>query len=78
MASENLDRANKLYKIGLQAMKVQLDLLGTDFVVLRPKENSKWSQVFGGAYSSDTTLENDYDQFTVRLIINQNEMKFDS
>lgn len=75
MASENLDMANKLYKIGLKATKFQLNMLGTDFVVLKPKNNSKWKNVFGGAYSSDSTLENDYDQSTIRLIINQNEMK---
>ena len=75
MASKMLDKSNNLYKIGLKAMRLQLKLLGTDFVVLRPKENSKWKNVFGGAYSSDNTLENDYDQFTTRLIINQNDMK---
>ena len=74
MASRNLDKANKLYSIGMKNIKLQLKLLGTNFVVLRPKDNSKWKNVFGGSYSSDSTLENDYDQFTVRLIINQNEM----
>lgn len=74
MASKMLDKANKLYSIGMKSIKLQLKLLGTNFVVLRPKDNSKWKNVFGGSYSSDSTLENDYDQFTVRLIINQNEM----
>lgn len=74
MASKNLDKANKLYSIGMKNIKLQLSLLGTNFVVLRPKDNSKWKNVFGGSYSSDSTLENDYDQFTVRLIINQNEL----
>lgn len=74
MASRNLDKANKLYSIGMKNIKLQLNLLGTNFVVLRPKDNSKWKNVFGGSYSSDSTLENDYDQFTVRLIMNQNEM----
>ena len=74
MASRNLDKANKLYSIGMKNIKLQLKLLGTNFVVLRPKDNSKWKNVFGGSYSSDSTLENDYDQFTVRFIINQNEM----
>lgn len=74
MASRNLDKANKLYSIGMKNIKLQLSLLGTNFVVLRPKDNSKWKNVFGGSYSSDSTLENDYDQFTVRLIINQNEL----
>ena len=50
-------------------------ILGTDFVVLRPKDNSKWKNVFGGTYSSDSTLENDYDQFTTKLIVNLSEMK---
>ena len=74
MASRLLDKANKLYSIGMKSIKLQLKLLGTNFVVLRPKDNSKWKNVFGGSYSSDSTLENDYDQFTVRLIINQNEL----
>jgi hypothetical protein len=75
MASKMLDQANKLYKIGLKGIKLQMDMLGTDFVVLRPKDNSKWKNVFGGAYSSDNTLENDYEQFTTKLIVNMNEMK---
>ena len=75
MASKNLDRANKLYSIGMKAIKLQMSMLGTDFVVLRPKDNSKWKNVFGGSYSSDSTLENDYEQFTTRLIINQNDMR---
>ena len=60
MASKNLEKANKLYAIGVKAIKLQMKLLGTDFVVLRPKDNSKWKNVFGGSYSSDSTLENDY------------------
>lgn len=75
MASKLLDQANKLYKIGLKGIKLQMNMLGTDFVVLRPKDNSKWKNVFGGAYSSDNTLENDYDQFTTKLIVNMNDMK---
>lgn len=75
MASENLDKANKFYSIGAKAIKLQMKLLGTDFVVLRPKDNSKWKNVFGGSYSSDSTLENDYDQFTTRLIINMNDIR---
>lgn len=31
--------------------------------------------VFGGTYSSSSTLENDYDQFTTILILNQNELR---
>lgn len=75
MSLKSLDKANKLFKIGLKHFKLQLNLLGTDFVVLRPKDNSKWKNVFGGTYSSDSTLENDYDQFSTRLIINLSEMK---
>lgn len=74
MTSRNLDKANQLYSIGMKNLKFQLKLIGTDFVVLRPKDNSKWKNVFGGSYSSDSTLENDYDQFTTRIIINQNEL----
>jgi len=75
MVSSQLEKANKLYSIGAQAIKIQLALAGTDFVVLRPKDNSKWKNVFGGTYSSDSTLENDYDQFTTKLIVNLSEMK---
>jgi hypothetical protein len=75
MASKLLDQANKLYKIGLKGIKLQMNMLGTDFVVLRPKDNSKWKNVFGGAYSSDNTLENDYEQFTTKMIVNMNDMK---
>lgn len=74
MTSRNLDKANQLYSIGMKNLNFQLKLIGTDFVVLRPKENSKWKNVFGGSYSSDSTLENDYNQFTTRIIINQNEL----
>ena len=75
MASRNLEKANKFYSIGIKAIGLQMKLLGTDFVVLRPKDNSKWKNVFGGSYSSDSTLENDYTQFTTRLIINMNDMR---
>ena len=75
MASRLLERANKVYEIGLKNINLQMKLLGTDFVVLRPKDNSKWKNVFGGSYSSDSTLENDYEQFTTRLIINLNDMR---
>ena len=74
MASTNLDRTNKFYQAGLKNIKAQLALTGTQFVVLRPKENSKWKNVFGGTYSSDSTLENDYDQFTTTLLVNLNDM----
>lgn len=75
MASRSVERSNKFYKAALKTIKAQLAMLGTKFIVLRPKENSKWKNVFGGSYSSDSTLENDYDEFTTTLIINQNEMK---
>ena len=75
MASKNIEKANKFYEIGMKNIKPQMKLLGTNFVVLRPKGNSKWKNVFGGTYSSDSTLENDYEQFTTRLIINMNEFK---
>lgn len=75
MASKNIEKANKLYEIGMKNIKLQMKLLGTDFVVSRPKGNSKWKHVFGGTYSSDSTLENDYEQFTTRLIINMNDFR---
>ena len=75
MASKNIEKANKFYEIGMKNIKLQMKLLGTNFVVWRPKGNSKWKNVFGGTYSSDSTLENDYEQFTTRLIINMNEFK---
>ena len=75
MSSKKLDKANKLFKLGLKHFKFQLNLIGTDFVVLRPKDNSKWKNVFGGTYSSDSTLENNYDQFNTKLIVNLSEMK---
>ena len=75
MASRSVERSNKFYEATLKTIKAQLAMLGTKFIVLRPKENSKWKNVFGGSYSSDSTLENDYDEFTTTLIINQNDMK---
>lgn len=45
MISKNLDKANRLYSIGMKNIKLQLKLLGTEFVVLRPKSNSKWKNV---------------------------------
>jgi hypothetical protein len=75
MTSKSQDKAQKLYQIGLKAIKVQLALNGTKFIVSRPKDNSKWKNVFGGSYSSDSTLENDYDQFETTLIINTSEMR---
>ena len=75
MTSRQQDKAQKLYQIGLKNIKLQLALNGTKFVVLRPKDNSKWKNVFGGSYSSDSTLENDYDQFITTLIVDTNDMR---
>ena len=76
MTSKNLDKAQKFFSIGLQnGIKLQLKLNGTEFVVMSPKDNSKWKNVFGGSFSSDSTLENDYEQFTTTLVINTNDMK---
>jgi len=75
MVSRNLEKANKFYEIGAKGVKLLLALKGNDFVVLRPKNNSKWKNVFGGSYSSDSTLESDYEQFTTRLIIDLNDMR---
>ena len=52
-----------------------MKMRGTSFVVLRPKDNSKWKNVFGGSYSSNSTMENDYTQFTTRLILDLNDMR---
>jgi hypothetical protein len=75
MASQLLDKSGKFYQAALGTIKAQLALIGTNFVVLRPKDNSKWKNVFGGSYSSESTLENDYDQLTTTLLINMNDMK---
>ena len=75
MTSRQQDKAQKLYQIGLKNIKLQLALNGTKFVVLRPKDNSKWKNVFGGSYSSDSTLENYYVQFITTLIVNTNDMR---
>jgi len=80
MSSENmsariLDQANKLYQIGMKNIKFYLKFLGTKFVVNRPLDNSKWKNVFGGSYSSDSTLEKDYTQFETTLLINLSELR---
>ena len=75
MSARYLDKANKFLEIGMRNIKLQLKFLGTKFVVSRPKENSKWKNVFGGSYSSDSTLENDYEQFTTTLLINLNDLR---
>lgn len=74
MASRIQDKAQKLYQIGLKNIKLQLKLNGTKFVVLRPRDNSKWKNVFGGSYSSSDIMENDYEEFTTTMIINKQEM----
>ena len=74
MITSQLERANKLLAIGMKAIKLQMTLLGTNFVVRRPKNNSKWQNVFGGTYSSESTLENDYEEFTTKLGVKLNEM----
>jgi hypothetical protein len=75
LASKYLDKTNKLYTIGMKNIKLTKKLLGTNFVVNRPKEDSKYRKVFGGSYSSESELENDYEQFTVRLVVNLNELR---
>lgn len=75
MSSKYLDKANKFYEIGMKNLKFYLKFLGTKFIVSRPKDNSKWKNVFGGSYSSDSTLENDYEQFTTTLLINLNDLR---
>jgi hypothetical protein len=75
MVNSLFDRSSRFYSICLKNIKFYMNLLGHNFVVSRPKENSKWKNVFGGSFSSDNTLENDYEQFTTRLIINLNDMR---
>lgn len=75
MVSDYLNRSNKFLQVGMKNIKVLMKMVGTKFIVSRPKDNSKWKNVFGGSYSSDSTLENDYDQFTTTLIINMNDMR---
>ena len=69
LMSKYLDVANKFYSIGMKNMKLYKKILGTNFIVNRPKSQSKYKQVFGGSYSSDDVLEVDYTQFNVRLIL---------
>lgn len=76
MSAKQLEKANKLYELGVKSgMKLYNHFIGTTFVVNRPLENSKWKNVFGGSYSSDSTLENDYEQFETTLLINMNDMR---
>ena len=75
MSARYLDKSNRFYEIGMRNIKLQLKFLGTKFVVNRPKDNSKWKQVFGGTYSSDSTMENDYETFTTKLLINLNDLR---
>lgn len=75
MVSDYLNRANKFLQVGMKNVKLLMKMMGTKFIVSRPKDNSKWKNVFGGSYSSDATLENDYDQFYTTLLVNLNDMK---
>lgn len=75
LVSKYLDLANKFYSIGMRNLKLYKKILGTNFIVSRPKSQSKYKQVFGGSYSSNDILENDYTTFNVRLILNMNDMK---
>lgn len=75
LMSKYLDIANKFYSIGMKNMKLYKKILGTNFIVNRPKSQSKYKQVFGGSYSSDDVLEVDYTQFNIRLILNMNDMR---
>lgn len=75
LVSKYLDKANSLYTIGMKNIMMSKKLLGTNFVVNRPKDESKYKAVFGGSYSSESAMEVDYTQFTVRLIVNLNELR---
>ena len=75
MSSKYLRKANRFYEIGMRNLKMQLKFAGTKLVVNRPLDNSKWKNVFGGSYSSDSTLENDYTQFETTLLINLAELR---
>ena len=75
MSSKYLEKAQKFYEIGMKNIKMQLKFMGTKLIVNRPLDNSKWKNVFGGSYSSDSTLENDYDQFETTLLINLADLR---
>lgn len=75
MVSDYLNKANKFLQVGMKNVKILMKMVGTRFIVSRPKDNSKWKNVFGGSYSSDSTLENDYDQFNTTLLVNLNDMR---
>lgn len=75
MVSDYLNKANKFLQVGMKNIKLLMKMVGTKFIVSRPKDNSKWKNVFGGSYSSDSTLENDYDQFNTTLLVNLNDMR---
>ena len=75
MSSKYLAKATKFYELGMKNLKLQLKFAGTKLVVNRPLDNSKWKNVFGGSYSSDSTLENDYSQFETTLLINLAELR---
>ena len=75
MSSKYLEKAQNFYEIGMKNIKLQLKFMGTKLIVNRPLDNSKWKNVFGGSYSSDSTLENDYDQFETTLLINLADLR---
>ena len=75
MSSKYLDKSTKFYEIGMKNIKMQLKFLGTKFLVNRPTDGSKWKNVFGGSYSSDSKLENDYEQTETTLLINLNDLR---
>ena len=59
MSARYLDKSNRFYEIGMRNIKLQLKFLGTKFVVNRP----------------DSTMENDYETFTTKLLINLNDLR---
>lgn len=75
MIPDYLNRASKFLQVGMKNIRTLMKMVGTKFIVSRPKSNSKWKNVFGGSYSSDPTLENDYEEFETVLIVNLNDMR---
>lgn len=75
MSARYLDKANKFYSIGMNNIKFQLKFLGTTVSVSRPKDTSKWKNVFGGSYSSDPASEVDYSHFNTKLLMNLNDLR---
>lgn len=76
MSSRYLDKALKFYSLGIKGgIKLPKKVLGTTFYVSRPLEESKWKNVFGGSYSSDSTDETEYTHFEAQLIVNLNDLR---